>query len=881
MRFSPGTRLGSYEILAELGAGGMGEVYRARDSRLERDVALKLVSTDFCSNPDSMTRLRQEARALATLHHPHVASVHQLDEVDGICCIVMELVPGETLQQLLATRHLAVREALELAIQIASALEAAHDRGIVHRDLKPANIKITPDGTAKVLDFGLAKAERPERDRSSGAPIPTSITETGMIVGTVSYMSPEQARGRHVDRRTDIWAFGCVLYEMLTGRMAFGGESHSDTLVSILERQPDLSLLPAETPPGVRTLLRRSLEKDAKRRLRDAGDLRLELEDALNAPAAPEHVAPQRKRLPRSPAAMVIAALFAIGIAYGGWAGYQLVQQGSVTSVPPARFVVSLPAGEQLGGTDFPAVVISPDSRLIAYISAQGGRTQLALRPLDAFESTIVSGTNGATSPFFSPDGLWVAFFAEGYLKKISVTGGPPITICEAATGLGGTWGRDGTIVFSSSTGSALSRVSANGGTSTRVTKLDAGRGEFSHRWPEWLDESSIVFTVGTVGNWDEAEIAAQSLNSGQPTIVLKGGTHPHYLPSGHLLYTHSGAVWSVPFDRKRLTTTGQPVKVLDAVLTSADGAAQFAVSASGTEVYVGAVGDPAVRRLIVVDRATVTPYAAPARAYVSPRVSPDGRKLLVTIADETEQIWIYDITDTTLTQRTFDASNWGGIWTPDAQRITFSSNRSGALNLYSIRADGSGSPERLAPSDNLQIPGSWSPDGQTLAFVEQHAGTGRDIFLLKANGERATFAQSTFDESAPRFSPDGRSIAFVSNETGRAEIYVKTTSQPSRQRRVTNEGGTEPVWGYDGRSLFYRSGNRVMVVALAPDGAAADAPRVQFEQPVEPGTFDSANYDVLPGTDRLLMITSSARGSTLSEFRVLLNRSIPSLPLP
>jgi eukaryotic-like serine/threonine-protein kinase len=860
MALSPGTRLGTYELVGELGAGGMGQVYRAHDTSLDREVALKLVNSDLCCDADSVARLRREARALAALHHPHVATVHELGEFEGICCIVMELVPGETLQELLAHKQLTVGEALRIASQIADALEAAHERGLIHRDLKPSNIKITPDGVVKVLDFGLAKKAfedaRPALDHS------TVHTQTGVVMGTAAYMSPEQARGDHVDRRADVWAFGCVLFEMLARQRAFDGKTSADIMAAVLARDPDWSTLTVDTPPRIRELLRRCLAKDVRHRLRDLGDARLDIEAALSpVPVSGVTAAPTSRR---SSHWTTVAALIA-GVGLGAIAVTAL-RTSPAPSVLPVQFAIGLAPGEQLGATDFPAVVISPDRRSVVYVVARGPRTALTLRRLDALASAVIPGTDDATAPFFSPDSRFVAFFAGGKLKRVPVDGGPPITISDAGTGFGGTWGPNDAIVFASSTGSGLSRVSAQGGTPVRVTRLDAERGEFSHRWPEWLDDSRILFTVGTVGNWDEAEIVAQSLDSGERTIVMKGGTNPHYL-NGKLLYTHDGSVWSVPFDSERLQVRGTPERVLEGVLTSADGAAQFSISLAGARVYVPGNGEATARRLIALDGSNVTPLAAPPHAYHSPRVSPDGRRVAVSIAEEGEHIWVYDIAAGTLKQLTFDGANRSPIWTADGQNVTFSSNRGGALNLYSVSADGGAAPQRLTTSDDLQMPGSWSADGSLLAFVEQRPATGRDIWILRRQGEAIPFAQSTFDESAPAFSPDGRSIAFVVNDTGQGEVYVKAVNGASSSRRVSSDGGTEPVWSRDGRSLFYRSHDRIVEMPVA----GGREPRLVFDR-AQAGTLDSANYDLARNTGRLIFVAGDAPAATTAEIRVLLN---------
>ena len=864
MPLSPGTRLGGYEVLGGLGAGGMGEVYRARDPVLQRDVAIKIVHPDVCHHPDSLSRLRREARALAALNHPHVATLHELAEFGGSCGLVMELVDGDTLAELLSQRRLSIDEIVRLGAQIASALEAAHDRGVVHRDLKPANIKVTTSSAIKVLDFGLARTENDTPDAAAS----TLMTSPGMVVGTAAYMSPEQARGAAVDRRTDLWAFGCVLFEMLSGRRAFDGPSHSDIVAAVLDKEPEWSALPAHTPVALHRLIRRCLQKDVRRRLRDAGDARIELEEALEPPATSGAPPPQRdtRRSWLTMAAVLITGAAIGTVAALMWRG---VPQDDRREI---RFSMTLPDDERLAQSELGALTMSPDGRSIVYVASRGNTTQLLLRRLDAATSTPLQGTVAAVSPFFSPDGEWIAFFADGKLKKAPAGGGSVVTIADAGDGLGGSWGDDGTIVFAAATGSPLQRVTADGGAVSRASTLDVGRGEFSHRWPEFLPGGDVVlFTVGTVGEWDEAEIVAQSLRTGARTTVIKGGTNPKYLAGGHLLYAHDGAIWMVKFDPRALSASGTPVEVIPNVSVTADGAAAFAISRRGATVFVPGDLAAAARRLVIVDRAEVTPLAAPLHRYVTPRVSPNGRSVLVGVADDPEHIWSYDLNAGALTQLTFEGSNRGPIWSADGQRVAFSSNRNGAFNLFAATATADGAAERLAAADSLQLPGSWSPDGR-MAFMEQHASTGRDIWLLDPSGARTVIANSPADESAPRFSPDGRLIAFVSNQSGEAAIYVRSLSA-SVARRVSRGAALEPVWRRDGAVLYYRSDGGVVATPVSGDGVPQpDRSRVVFTGAAEAGNYDAAGFDVLPGDGRFVMITRAGANSTPGELRFIVN---------
>jgi eukaryotic-like serine/threonine-protein kinase len=860
-----GSRLGSYEIFEPLGRGGMGEVYRGHDTRLRRDVAVKLVHPHLL-DPTSVERLQREARALATLGHPNVASVYELGEADGTSFIVMELVSGETLADRLMHGPLPREEIVRIARQIAAALEAAHDKGIVHRDLKPANIKVGSDGVVKVLDFGLAKTLQ---SHATNADLPTATlpTREGTVVGTAPYMSPEQMRGSDIDRRSDVWSFGCVVYEMVTGRRAFNGETSADVIAAVIEGDPDWSAIPSGTPPGVMRLLRRCLRRDASQRLRDMGDARLELEEMGTGGETP--IEPSRRRMSIVAIAALVAAAGVLALAVV-WARRAPVAEGA-----PAHFVVSIPQDAPLGGLDFPSIAIAPDGTRVAYVGNRGGRTQLFVRPMDVIDPVPIAGTTDAVSPFFSPDGHWIAFFADGQLKKVAVSGGAPITLCPAPVGLGGTWNRDDVIVFAAATGSGLSRIAATGGTPRPLTTLDVTQGEFSHRWPEWLpDGETVVFTVGTSGSWNDAQVAAISTRTGRRTTLVRGGTSPHFVAPGALLYAQRGRLMSVSFDPGRLTVTGTPSVAIESVLQSSDGAAQFSASSAGHAVFISGGSDANQRRLVSVSRdgASVLPFAAPPGAYVAPRASPDGRKLLVTIESPSPDLWVFDVTLGSTTQITFDSGATSPAVSRDGRRVAFSSTRTGVPNLFVASIDGTGPLERLASSGNAQIPGAWAPDG-TLVYVERRPATGRDILLLTTPDHRSrSLVESAGDESAPAFSPDGQSLAYVSNETGRSEVYVRARSDSARARRISTDGGTEPVWDRGGRQLYYRNGARMMSVALS-SGDEPGRPEMLFERDFARGTNDSPNYDVMPD-GRFVMIERPLQRSGPESLHVLLNWS-------
>jgi serine/threonine protein kinase len=912
MAVQPGSRVGGYEITALLGRGGMGEVYRARDTKLGREVAIKILPAVWVTDPDRRARLDREARVLASLNHPHIGAIYGTEESSDFSALVLELVEGETLAERLSRLEpprssaprsgpgsapgqkagLPLQEALEIARQIADALDTAHERGVIHRDLKPANIKINPSGVVKVLDFGLATYQPGATAFGDAAPESASDaaqaltmagnTLPGTILGTARYMSPEQARGRSVDKRTDIWAFGCVLYEMLSGRPPFGGETTSDAIAGILERAPEWMTLPSSLPAGVRGLLERCLAKDPKQRLRDIGEARFEIEKALALPSAPPvttHV-PAAGRTTARWVAVVAGTAVLSGTAVRMLTPRSSPAQSALWSV--SRLAVSPPAGVPLG-VDTARVAVSPDGRSVAYVAGRGRRQQIYLRDLDQFDSIPIPGTEGASNPFFSPDSQWLGFSAPGGLKKVLRSGGTPLTITEAAAIVTWAseprWEADDTILFTPTLGAGIWRVSAAGGTPSAVTTLaDA---ELSHRWPQILPGGKTLLFSAFTGS-DDAQIYAQSLETGQRRPLVKG-SGASYLPTGHLVYVQAGTLMAVPFDSARLEATGPAVAVLSGVMemtrlrngTLANQAPQVGFSAAGTMAYVPA-GKPRQTALTWVGRAGgEMPTGASGGTYYQPRISPDGGRVAVTVrGEDRDDVWLYDLTRETWSRFTSQGSNAFPVWAQDGRRLIYVSDKAGLDNMYWKPLDGRGPEERLVASERPNYPFSWSRDG-ALLFVSVSLRAAQDLWVLRTGGERkaAAFLETPFVEGAPALSPDGRCVAYVSGESGRNEIQVRQFPDSGEKLTISTEGGNEPVWSRNGRELFYRSGDAMMAVEVATNPVlSASKPRRLFERPYELSSALWPDYDVSPDGQRFLMVKMVDESEVPAQINVVLN---------
>ena len=870
MPLSPGDKLAQYEILAPLGKGGMGEVYRAKDTHLKRDVALKVLPTAFARDPDRMGRFQREAEVLASLNHPNIAAIYGVVESENARALVMELVEGATLVETIRKGPLPFEEAWKVAAQIRDALEYAHDKGIIHRDLKPANVMLTPETSVqgsivKLLDFGLAKAfigPGRESGATTGEDSPTltmGATEVGVILGTAAYMSPEQAKGKQVDKRADIWSFGVLLYELLTGERLFQGEDTSDTLAQVLTKEPDLS----KVPPQARPLLARCLVKDPKKRLRDIGDAEALLAVGQASaggglePALPAHVHSRFGKIITAAAAVFALAAIAVGIGY-----YRATRTAELK--PLVRLDVDLGADVSLGSEPGANTIISPDGTRLVYVS-QG---KLFTRKLDQPKAIELAGTEGAFGPFFSPDGQWVAFFASGKLKKISVEGGAAVALCDAPGGRGGWWGEDGNIIAVLNSGSGvLSRISSAGGAPTAVTQL--AQGEITHRWPQILPGGkAVLFTShASTNGFDGANIEVMSLSGDgadhRRKILQRGGMFGRYLPgangAGHLVYINRGTLFAVPFDPDKLEVRGTPSPVLEEVAYSAVyGSAQFEFSRNGTLIYQngGASGGELFTVQWLDGAGKTQPLLAKADNYMYPHLSPDGTRLAVSTGD----VWVYEWPRDTLTRLTFGGGQVP-VWSPDGRYIVF---RKLGEDMFWIRSDGAGKPQPLTQGKNQQTPYSFTPDGKRLAYHEQDSGTGFDLWTLPIEsdgtglkaGKPEIFLQTQFSERSPYFSPDGRWLAYTSDESGTYQVYVRAFPDNGGKWQISNNGGVYPEFSRDGRTLFFRTEDSRMMLAagytVKGDSFVADKPRVWSERRIANTGLNGFNYDLAPDGKRI-----------------------------
>jgi serine/threonine protein kinase len=875
-----GSRLAHYEITGHLGSGGMGDVYQATDSKLGRSVAIKLLPDAVAQDAERVARFEREARVLAALNHSSIAAIHGLEESGGRRFLVMELVPGETLAERIRRGPIAVHEALEIARQIAEALEAAHEseKGIIHRDLKPANVKITPEGKVKVLDFGLAKAyhAEPAQAHLSNSPTMLSVAATGAgaILGTAAYMSPEQAKGRPVDRRTDVFAFGCVLFEMLSGRAAFEGEDLTEILGRVVTAEPDWRRLPAATPWLIDRLLRRALKKDPRQRLSDIRDARLDIEEALSAPAAMP--AAQAKNISRVwPASLAGMAFVAVLLAIPA---VRHLRESPPPEPREIRLELTTPATTQPE-----SIAVSPDGQKIVFVATYEGRPALWVRTLDSGSMRALPGTEGASLPFWSPDSRSLGFFADAKLKRIDIDGGTLRVLANASFGQGGTWNADDVILFSPVPGRPILRVSANGGSSVPVTRIERSQ-EVGHGNPHFLpDGRHFLYSLAS------GDIYVGQLDRTESRRLIEGATMPMYVKPGYLLFDRQGTVFAQRFDAGRLELQGNPLRVVEQVAWG--GGRAIAVSEAGLIVYRSSARER-FTQFVWFDRSgkeagRVGSAPDTAEFALMPSISPDGSRLALTrsVAGNGD-VWLLDVARGVVNRFTSDAANdVFPVWSPDGARVAFASTRKGGVhNLFGKAANGAGAEELLLESTEDKMTTDWSPDGRHILYFTFDRATGNNIWALPLDGGRKPFSvvQTDFEERNAQFSPDGKWIAYQSNESGRFEVYVQPFPGPGSKTLISTNGGAEARWRRDGKELLYMAlDGRLMAVPIrlpaTGDTVEAGVPVPLFLTHVPRAVehIDGPQYVVSPDGQRFLVNTLIESGD-MPPITVILNWKPP-----
>ena len=877
MTLRAGTKLGTYEIVGPLGAGGMGEVYRARDSKLKREVAIKVLPDEFSRDDERLSRFQREAEVLASLNHPHIAAIYDLADSGGLRFLVLELVPGETLADRIAGGRIPIDEVLHMAKQIAEALEAAHEKGVTHRDLKPANIKITPDRKVKVLDFGLAKVREAEGTGAnlSNSPTMTTTSKPGMILGTAAYMSPEQAKGNEADRTSDVWAFGCVLYEMLTGRALFEGETVGEILACVLKTNTDWSRLPAETPAGIRRLLRRCLQKDRNLRFHDMTDVRIEIEEAQSETPLDGHVvhrASGRMGLVGWISALAIVTLIAVVAIVLAFRPVPPAPEMHVDIItPPTMDPVSL--------------AISPDGQKIVFAGTAEGQSRLWLRSVDSASARPLAGTDDALAPFWSPDSRSIGFFAHNTLERLDIDGGSTQVLANASFGRGGAWNRDGTILFTPNPGSPIMQVPARGGDPTAVTRVEVPQ-QFGHGLPQFLpDGRHFLYYVS--GSPQGRGVYIGQLSGSETKRLLDADTAAVYAPSGQLLFVRQNTLFAQHFDPVRLELAGNPFPVAERIVVEGQSAA-LSASGAGSIVYRTGLTVGGQHQFIWFDRAgrETGKVGSPDFSAAGGALSPDGRRLaLFKPVSGNVDVWLLEIVRGVSNRFTFNtADEILPIWSPDGTRIVFSSNRNGGVqNLYQKSATGAGSEDLLLATPQGKTATDWSADGRFLLYMSADPKTGLDIWTLPLDDRKPLpIVQTNFEEQLAQFSPDGKWIAYQSNESGRFEIYVQPFSSPNGKAggklRISTDGGAQARWRRDGLELFYIAlDGRLMAapIRFASNGQAveAGAPVPLFATRVGGALqpYPRHEYMVSPDGQRFLLNTVTEEAST-SPITVILN---------
>jgi serine/threonine protein kinase len=873
MELQSGSRVGGYEILGSLGIGGMSEVYRARDLRLGRDVAIKILPQEVSADPSRLARFEREAQLLAALSHPNVAVIHGIEREDSTSFLVLELIPGKTLAERIAEGPLPCPEARAIFLQIAQALEAAHDKRIIHRDLKPGNVKLTVEGTVKLLDFGLGKdigirAGSSEKTATYVGP----GTSIGMVMGTPGYMSPEQARGQEVSGASDIWSFGVCLFEALSGKNPFQRGTLPDTLAAILNEEPHWGHLPAGLPARLHALLRRCLKKKISDRLHDIADVRIELEDTTV-----EH-----EKLPSSIDLRWLLGLSLVATVAIVWAVAGPEARDTEQPSVVRRFVLELPPTAPMSLSGGKAVSLSPDGTRLVYAARRSDRSQLYLRNFDGLQTIPIPGTEGASGPFFSPKGDQLGFFANGKLKRLSLPGGSPVSLSDGPNPRGSAWfdRGDGTevILFSPSITGGLSYVLARGGSPVPLTVVDDDDGDRDHRWPSILPGGkTALFTVWTKDSFD---VHLLELGSGETSKLVDGGSNPRYTPSGHLVFARNEGLFAASFDIRSRRLTSEPVLVAEDVFYDArSGAAQFDFSADGTLFYVPKRpherAPSQMASVFIVDaRGSARTIGEPRESIQVPRLSPDGSLLLLTILEgDATDLWTLNLSRGGYTRLTFEGKSGAGAFSPEGDRIVFSSGGGGRFAIHEKASDGTGESRRLTEGDNPQFPTSWSPDGKFLLYAELDPDSKLDVWALKlSNGEASPLIQTPFEEASAIFSPDGKLIAYTSTESGQEEVYVRTFPRPSGRWQISTQSGSEPVWSLDGRQLYFRTNDSLMAVDVTREPSfTASRPRVAIEAPFDLAGVLYANYDVGLEGETFIMIRTETE-STASRLNVVVN---------